>query len=304
MAYDADYLVDRRWLKRRLAFWRTLAVVALVAAVAAAFGRFCTGLSERDHIVRLDIDGLILRDDRRIEALGKLAKESSVRAVILRIDSPGGTVTGGESLHRALLDLSRDKPVVAIMDGLATSAAYMVAIGADRVFARETTLTGSIGVIMQTTEITRLLDMIGITPRAFKSGELKASPNPFEPISPAAVAAMQELIDETYAMFRDMVLTRRALDVSAAAIFADGRVFTGRQALKAGLIDEIGGEKEAVAWLAAEKGLPADLKVREIRLKRDVGDLIDRLDGLARKTILSERLTLDGLVSVWHPQTQ
>ncbi len=299
MAYDSDYLVDRRRLKRRLTFWRIVAVVAAVAAVVAAWGRFGDGLSG-DRIARVDIDGIIVRDDRRLDAIAALGKDDSVRAVLLRINSPGGTVTGGESLYRALLELGEKKPVVALMDGLATSAAYMVAIAADRIYAHETTLTGSIGVVMQTAEITRLLDMVGITPRAFKSGELKASPSPMEPVTPAAAAAMQEIIDETYASFRNMVLVRRQLEPAAAASFSDGRVLTGRRAREIGLIDAIGGQREAVAWLERERTLPAGLPVHRVDLDRRVGDLLDRVGGLARKTILSERLTLDGLVSVWQ----
>lgn len=300
MPYDSDLAIDRRRLKRRLTFWRALAVVALVAAVAAAVGRFDGQVVDGDHIARLSIDGLIVQDDRRLEALGDLARDGAVRAVIVRIDSPGGTVTGGETLYRALLDIGRKKPVVAVMDGVATSAAYMAAIGADRIIARDSTLTGSIGVILQTTEITRLLDMIGVGAKAYKSGPLKASPNPLEPTSPAAAAAMQDLIDEMYAMFRDMVLERRNLAAADAGRFADGRVFTGRQALRAGLVDEIGGEDAAVAWLTRERNVPEGLEIRDIRLKRQVSILVERLDSLARKTILSERLTLDGLVSVWH----
>ncbi len=300
MVNNPDYLIDRRRLKRRLSLWRFLAIVAVIGAIVAAWGRFGGALSG-DRIVRVDIDGVIVRDDRWIETIEALGRDSSVRAVLFRINSPGGTVAGGESLYRAVIELGEKKPVVALMDGLATSAAYMVAIAADRIYAHETTLTGSIGVVMQTAEITRLLDILGITPRAFKSGELKASPNPMEPVTPAAVVAMQAIIDETYASFRNIVLVRRQLDAAAEAAFSDGRVFTGKRAREIGLIDAIGGQREAVAWLERERTLPEGLPVHEIDLHGRVGDLLDRVVGLARKTILSERLTLDGMVSVWQP---
>lgn len=302
MAYESDYLVDRRRLKRRLAIWRTLAVVAIVAAIAAAYGRLGDSVVGGDFIARISVEGLIVKDDQRLETIRKLAKNNSVKAVILRIDSPGGTVVGGETLYRAILELGEKKPVVAVLDGVAASAAYMTAIGAERLYAREGTITGSIGVILQTTEVTKLLEMIGVSARSFKSGSLKASPSPVERITPQVEAATQSLIDEMYRMFRDMVLERRNMKSGDEARFSDGRVFTGRQALKAGLIDQIGGEKEAIAWLESEKGVPTGLSVRKIKLSRDVDELIDRLDSLARKTILSERLTLDGLISVWHPQ--
>ena len=302
MAYDSDYLVDRRRLKRRLTFWRVVAVVAIVGAIAAAYGRVGDTVVGGDFIARVSIQGIIVQDDRRLAALRDLSKNDAVQAVILRIDSPGGTIVGGETLYRAILDLAAKKPVVAVMDGVAASAAYMTAIAADRLFAREGTLTGSVGVILQTTEITKLLDMIGVSARSFKSGSLKASPSPAERLTPEVEAATQALIDEMYGMFRDMVLDRRNMKPADEARFADGRVFTGRQALKNGLIDEIGGETEAITWLENEKDVRKDLTVRKVNLRRDVDNLFDRLDSLARKTILSERLTLDGLISVWHPQ--
>lgn len=301
MAYDSDYLVDRRRLKRRLTFWRTLAVVAAVAAIAAAAGRLGDTVVGGDFIARIDIKGIIVQDDQRLRIIEELAEKDAVKAVIVRIDSPGGTVVGGETLFRALRELGKKKPVVAVMDGVAASAAYMTAIAADRIFAREGTLTGSIGVILQTTEVTKLLDMIGVSARAFKSGPLKAVPSPVERITPEIEAATQSLIDEMFRMFRDMVLDRRNMKPADAAKFSDGRIFTGRQALRNGLIDQIGGQKEAIAWLETEKQMPKELKIRKITLRRDVDNLFERLHSLARKTILSERLTLDGLISVWQP---
>jgi protease-4 len=300
MAYDSDYLVDRRRLKRRLTFWRIATVVAVVAAVLVGYGRFSGPLGGGDFIARVEVKGVIVHDDDRLRKIRKLAKNDAVKAVIVRIDSPGGTVVGGETLHNALLELGEEKPLVAVMDGIATSAAYMTAIATDRLFAREGTLTGSIGVILQTTEITKLLEMVGVSARSFKSGSLKAVPSPLEPVTPEVAAATQSLVADMYRMFRDMVLRRRGMAPADAAKFADGRVFTGLQALKAGLIDQIGGEEDAKAWLVEQRNVPSDLKIRTVRLKPDAGSLLVQLDSLARKTILSERLTLDGLISVWQ----
>ena len=304
MALDSDYFVARRRLKRRLACWRIVAVLAVLVAVAAAYGRFDDGLSGGDHIARVDIKGLIVHEDHRLKKISDLAKNHGVKAVIIRIDSPGGTVVGGETLHKAFNDLSAAKPVVAVMGGIATSAAYMTAIAADRIYAREGTLTGSIGVLLQTTEVTRLLEMIGVSAKAFKSGSLKAVPSPLEPLSPEVEAATQSLVTDMYTMFRDMVLRRRGLSHADEKRFSDGRAFTGRQALAAGLVDEIGGEEAAVTWLETTRDVPKGLKIRDVHLQKDGNDLIGRLNSLARKTILSERLTLDGLISLWHPQVR
>jgi protease-4 len=302
MALDSDYFVDRRRLKRRLAFWRIVAVLAVVVAVAAAHGRFGDGLSGGDHIARVDIKGVIVHDDHRLKKISDIAKNDDVKAVMIRIDSPGGTVVGGETLHKAFIDLAATKPVVAVMGGIGTSAAYMTAIAADRIFVREGTITGSIGVLLQTTEVTRLLEMIGVSAKAIKSGSLKAVPSPLEPISPHIEAATKRLITDMYTMFRDMVLRRRGLSLAEEKQFSDGRVFTGRQALAAGLVDEIGGEGAAVNWLETIRGVPKGLKIRDVHLQKGGNNLITRLDSLARKTILPERLTLDGLISLWHPQ--
>lgn len=134
----------------------------MIVAVAAAHGRFGDGLFGGDHIARVDIKGVIVHDDHRLKKISDIAGNDDVKAAMIRIDSPAGTVVGGETLHKAFIDLAATKPVVAVMGGIGTSAAYMTAIAADRIYVREGTFTGSIGVLLQTTEVTRLLEMIGV----------------------------------------------------------------------------------------------------------------------------------------------
>lgn len=300
MAYDADIVVDRRRMKRRLFVWQSLGIVALVALTITVVGRF-TGLEIGGYIARLSVEGIIINEPRRLALLHGVAENSRIRALILRIDSPGGTVVGGESLYRAIMEVAGKKPVVAVIGQLGTSAAYMAALPANRIFAHEGSVTGSIGVILQATEITGLLKMLGISAEAIKSGPLKATPNPLEQITPAAREAAQLLVDDLFEMFLDMVVKGRNLTKDDVRKIADGRVFTGRMALKNGLVDEIGGEREAVAWLEREQNIPQDLRIRDVRVRSNVSGLLDSIEGLARKTVLSERLTLDGLVSLWHP---
>ena len=303
MALESDYLIDRRRLKRRLALWRTLAVAVAVALVVVAVERFQNGaVSGGDYIARLHVDNVIFNDRDRLDALEELATDRRARALILRIDSPGGTVVGGEALYRTLRKVAAKMPVVAVMDGIATSGGYMVAIAADRIFAHEATITGSIGVLFQTAEITELLERIGVAVTSIKSAPLKAEPSPVTKLTPEARRATQALVDDMFAMFVDMVAERRGMDRETALKLADGRVYTGRMAKANRLVDAIGGEPEALQWLRTEKKIAAGLSVRDVRIHRDVEAWFDRLTGLARKTVLSERLTLDGLVSVWHPQ--
>jgi len=298
MALDADTLVDRRRLKRGLIFWRAAAIVIAVAAVFLAFGRIVP--LGGDYIARIGIDGLILNDRDRLEALNRIAADSRAKALLISIDSPGGTVVGGEAIFRALRAVAAKKPVVAVMDDTAASGGYMVALGADQIFAHEATITGSIGVIMQAAEITDLLEKLGIRPIEIKSGPLKAQPSPFEKLTPEARRVTQAVVDDIYDMFVKMTAERRHMSPERARQLADGRIYTGRQAIANGLIDRIGDEDDAIAWLAKERGVAAGLPVRDVTYG-GLTSWAERLDSLARKTVFSERLTLDGLVAVWHP---
>lgn len=303
MALDADYLVDRSRLKRRLAFWRIAAIVVAVVLVATAVGRF-TGTASQDYIARLDVGRVIVNDSDRLSAIDDAVDDEQIKAVMVRINSPGGTVVGGEALHKALVRLAEKKPVVAVMGDLATSAGYMIAVPAHHIVAREGTITGSIGVLFQTAEVTDLLGKLGIAVEAVKSGPLKAEPSPFTKMTPAVRRATQKLVDDMFDMFIGMVATHRNMSTGEVRTLADGRVFTGRMAVKNGLIDAIGGEREAQRWLEENKAIEKDLPVRDLSVRRPVPDWFDHVASLTRKTVFSERLTLDGLVAVWHPQLQ
>jgi len=301
MALDVDGLLDRRRLKRRLAVWRALAIIAAVALVAVAVGRF-GGLGERARVARLNVTGVIIEDRERDQALAELAKDDGAKALIVRIDSPGGTTAGGEALYTALRGVAEEKPVVAVIGTLGASGGYMAAVGADHIIARETTITGSIGVLLQTAEITGLLKKLGISAVAIKSGPLKANPSPFEELTDEARAATQAVVDATHRWFVELVAERRELALEVATALGDGRVFTGRQALDHHLIDGLGGEREARQWLEEVHEVSRELPVVDIEFgdKREV--IKDLLSVLSGKTFLSERLILDGLVSVWHPE--
>jgi len=301
MISDPDSIIDRRRLKRRLNFWRVLGVLAVIAALAAAVGRFGDDGAFTDHVVRLRIDGIILNDPVVLEALDDTAKDDHALALILDIDSPGGTVVGGEALYRAIRDVAEKKPVVAVMGNTATSAAYMAAIAADRIFAHAGTVTGSIGVIMQTADMTAMLEKLGIKPETVKSGDLKAQPNPMEPFGPEARQVSEAVVADLHAMFVGMVRERRDLSEAQLDGLADGRIFSGRQALDAGLVDAIGREKDALQWLADTHGIEAEptiidaIEPEEDELWRDL------VSGMVGKVLFSERLRLDGMISLWHP---
>ncbi len=300
MSLDADYVVERRRLKRRLTFWRVLGVVALVAAVVAAAGRFDLR-RQQDHVAQIAIAGLILDDPARDEALKEVADDDKVKALLVKIDSPGGTYVGGEALYESLRQVGEKKPVVAIMGTTATSAGYMSALGSDHIVARSSTLTGSIGVILQTADVTGLLDKIGIKSVVVKSGPLKAQPNPLEKFLPAARKATEAIIADYFDMFVTLVAERRSLSREQVLKLADGRIFSGRQAKKAGLVDALGAEPEARKWLSETHKIADSLPVKEVKVKHEDEPWRDLFDSMIGKVMFSERLSLDGVIALWHP---
>lgn len=270
---ESDLLVDRRRLKRRLNFWRVLAVLAVVAALGVvAWPRIPGGLQ---HVARVNVTGVITEDRKLQEAVTALAKDKSVPAVIISVDSPGGSVAGGESLYSALKKVAAVKPVVAVMRGTAASAGYMISLPAERIFARDATLTGSIGVILQTAEFSRLLATLGVNADAITSGPLKDQPSMTRPLTPQGREYLNGLVQDMYDQFVGMVATGRHMDPDAVRKLADGRAYTGRQAKALGLVDEIGGEGDARAWLAKTHGISETMPVRDL----EPGSLYERTVG-------------------------
>ncbi len=301
MSLDTDIRIDRQSLKRRLAFWRIVAVVAFLGALLVASSQLWEP-ALGPHIARIEVSGVIVNDRERDEVLREIAENSRIKALLVRIDSPGGTVVGGEVLYGALRRIAEKNPVVAVLDTIAASGGYMVAIAADHIVAREGTITGSIGVVFQTAEITTLLEKLGIETAAIKSAPLKASPSPFEKLTPDVRKASQALVDDMFELFIDMVATRRGMPREEVRRLADGRVYTGRQALAERLVDALGGEEEALAWLGEARNVDSTLPIRDVEVHPERLLWRKAVESLIGKTVFSERLTLDGLISLWHPK--
>ena len=309
MTLETDLLLDRRRLKRRLVFWRTLTVLTVGVALLISLRGGASGLPVGGaHVARLSIAGLITEDRKLTEAVDKLASDASVKALIVAIDSPGGTVSGGESLHNAIARVAAKKPVVAVMGGVAASAGYMIAVSTERIFARESTLTGSIGVLLETGEVSGLLEKVGITAESIVSGPLKDQPSLTHKLSDPGRAVLHALVQDMYDQFVGMVAAARHMDTDRVREIADGRAYTGRQALKLGLIDEIGGEREARAWLAETHHLAADMPVEDVSTTGLAGRGLNGalgpiLDG-AWKTLVSQSVRLDGAWAIWQRSGQ
>ena len=304
-------------LRRRLTFWRVVAVLAIVGLLWTLLGRGAgvngvPGL-DGEHVARIRIDGFITGSQRQLDLIESLRRNERVKAVIVRINSPGGGTAGSEAIYRALRRVAEKKPVVTVMDSVAASGGYMVALAGERVFASGSTITGSIGVIVQWPEFYDLMGKVGVRMRVVRSGPLKALPNGFEPTPEEAKRVMADLVRDSYDWFVQLVAKRRGLDEVTARKLADGRIYSGRQALKAGLVDELGDEWAARRWLEKKHQIAFSTPVVEHRPKRPLlqqlglpGSLA-RMLGLSATDAATRRLLdnlgrVDGLLSVWHPE--
>ena len=318
MTLETEAVLDRRRLRRRLSWWRALAVIAAVVAIGAlAFSSAeKMGLLEQRQIARVSIEGIITEDREMLRMFKKLAENKSISAVILVVNSPGGTTAGGEALFEAIRELSKSKPVVAQFGTLATSAAYIAGLATDYIVARGNSITGSVGVIFQWAEFSGLLEKLGVRMNEVKSGPLKAVPSPFQPLDEAGRAATEEMVAESFKWFVALVRNRRNVETKSIPGLEQGRVFSGRDALAHKLIDQIGSEPEAIRYLEEQRNVPKGLNIVDVKPQRNsewsfiglTGHLLGKLTGIpgmgeAASVLTDERLSrmrLDGLLSIWH----
>lgn len=315
---EQNSILERRRLRRKLSFWRVAALLVAVVAVVAAVGYFAgdagTGGKRADHIARLDIEGVITDDEELLDRLETIAESARVKALIVRVNSPGGTTYGGESIYEAIRAVAEVKPVAAEIRTLGASAGYMIATAADHIIAGDASIVGSIGVIFQYAQVSELLERIGVSVEAIKSSPLKAEPSPFDPVSPAAEAMIRAMIMDSYDWFVDLVAERRPLSREEVMSLADGSIFTGRQAAENGLVDTLGGEPELREWLSGQ-GVAEGLEIVEWKADRDgarivfseaIVKLFEAFAGGAMplgeelRALADRKLFLDGLVSVWQ----
>ncbi len=304
MTLETDLLLDRRRLKRRLFAWRAAALVAVLAAVVIAIGGRTSvrGI----HVARLTVAGIITEDRKLTEAVSALADDAAVPALVVFVNSPGGSVAGGESLHGAIARVAARKPVVAVMGGTAASAGYMVALPASRIFARDSTLTGSIGVLLETGDVSGLLGKLGVSAEAITSGPLKDQPSFTRSLTPQGRDVLHGLVMDMYDQFVGMVAEGRHMPAERVRQLADGRAYTGRQALALGLVDQIGGEPEARAWLAAQHRISTKLPIEDVGTGttlagRAFGATLAPLLDVVEKTLTPQGLRIDGAWALWQP---
>jgi protease IV len=303
MALSADTLLDRLYLKGQVTKWRILALTFAVIATVISFESVLPNSPmEKEYVARVSIDGFVSDNQKFYDLLKTIEKNRKIKAVIVSLDTPGGSAVGGEEIFLRLRQLSQKKPVVAVMRSISASAGYMVALGADYIVAREGTITGSIGVLIQSAEVTQLAEKLGIKPVIIKSSALKGSPSPFEKSTPESEKVISDVINDFYNRFVQMVAERRNLPKEKVVALADGRVYSGKRAAEAKLIDAIGGEQEAMKWLVEQKHISDGLEIKDAKIPQP-DNLIDNISqSVTGKFFQSSGLSLDGLLAIWHPE--
>jgi len=274
MNISPDYLIERKRNKFQLAKWKIICLL-LISAIIFIVGNkifanknisYLSKDMSGDYIANILLEEIIYDDLSRVKKLEKIAVDKNVKAVIIHINSPGGSVVGSEMLYNSFRKIAKNKPVVVVMDSVAASGGYLIALGGDYIIAHNGTITGSIGVLMEMPEITELAERVGIKFNHFKSNPLKANPSFTEKLNSEAEKAVMDNIYDVYDYFTELVSKRRNLDLDFVRKIADGRVYSAKLAMQYKLIDEIGNEDSAIKWLEEKRDIPKNLKILEIKL--------------------------------------
>jgi protease-4 len=230
----------------------------LLSVVTAARGG--AGLRFGGRIAVIEVEGLIVDDEEILEQIRRFRRDQSVKGFVVAINSPGGVVGPSQSIYRELRRLrdEDDRPVIAAISGVGASGGYYIALAADSIFALPGSITGSIGVIMEFPDASRLMDKVGVQMQVVKSAEHKDAGSPFRPISEEDRAVLDSLVQDVYRQFVDVVMEERALTPELLPAIVDGRVLSGRQALERGMIDRIGNLHDALAAAGRMTGLGED----------------------------------------------
>jgi protease IV len=251
-----------------------LAVIGVSLLTSVALDSGWLG-GERVAVIR--IEGVIMDSRETIEELRRFRDNPSIKAVVLRIDSPGGGVVPSQEIHTEVLKARKDGrlKVVASMGNLAASGGYYIAAATDKIVANPGTLTGSIGVIMELANVQGLLEKIGVQSVVIKSGRYKDLASPFRAMSKEDRGLLQNVLDDVHDQFIQAVAAGRALKVEEVRPLADGRIFTGRQARTAKLVDELGDLQDAIKLAARLVGIEGEPRVVEPRKRFSLRDLLE-----------------------------
>ncbi|MGN7618579.1 MAG: signal peptide peptidase SppA [Ehrlichia sp.] len=276
----SDYLLKIEILSSKVKLWRTLTFLMVFVLLILSNYVDTSSISnflDNEYIAKVNIDGKIETNEELSRLLDKIAKDGNIKGLILNINSPGGTITGSEILYQNVRNVSQHKPVVALLNDFAASGGYMTAVAADYIISRHTTITGSIGVLIQYFGINSLAEKMGVSLRLIKSSNLKAATSPFEEFTQEKEESLRRVIDESYKYFVDIVADRRKMGRDQVLKLADGSMYTGSEALSIGLVDQIGGEEEALRWFFSQNVKTRKVKVLSRKAHRSIIEGLDSL---------------------------
>ena len=278
--------------ERKSKFFKT---ILLTLAFFIFISLFFAGRSPGDIIAKISINGVIFERDDVISKFREIKKDNSVKALLVSVNSPGGTFVNSKEIFDSIVEIGDLIPTAVYMREMATSGGYLLSSGAGRIFSNQGTITGSIGVILQTANISNLLNKIGVDPIVIKSGELKAVPNPLEKVDENQVSYIQSVISSMQDEFLNIIKSKRNISDESIDQISDGRILSSKRAVELNLIDEIGTETDAIAWLKKEASLNDDVPVTEINDAKDFLNFIDL-------NFLNNRIkmrSLSGILALW-----
>jgi protease IV len=294
---------------KKIRFWRFFAFFALLIAIlGVSISKFIP--LKADYIAEIKIDGMIIDANKQAENILKLYDDKDAKAVIVAINSPGGTTYDSEILYDALLRVSKKKPVVAYMKNMAASGGYIVALSAEKIFAAKNTITGSIGVLLQVPNAKKLMDKIGVSVLEIKSSPIKGEPDYFSETPEAAINNLKSMVDDTNLWFANLVKERRPkIKPESFDALTNGSVYTGNQAVQNRLVDGIGGQLESKNYLISKYKLDKNIEITHKPLEENiekglVQHLLGRFSGdfvqIIKNILPIDIKPVDGLLSLWH----
>ena len=252
---------------------------------------------KKPFIAKIYLEGMITSESNLVEKIDQLKQKQNLKGILLTINSPGGTFVSSKEIYDTLKFFDEKIPVAIYMKEVATSGAYLVSLGADQIFANTGTITGSVGVILQTADISVLLDKIGVSPLVIKSGDLKATPNPLEKTNDEQIKYIKNIVLLMQEEFSKIVKLERELTWDNLEKISDGRIFTGNQAKEINLIDEIGAENDAIDWIKKKAGLDDNIKIIDYAKEDSFFDFLN-LKFLKKFNDMNVKLN-DGILAIW-----
>ena len=291
-----DFL-EHFYTRKQSIIKRLLIIVIVIMLIVTASLQF---QQKENFIAKITVEGIIKDRNDILEQLKDLDNDQNVKGLITIINSPGGTYVGSKEIHESIKKLSKKIPTVAYMREMATSGGYLVSLSSDRIFGNEGTITGSIGVILQTADISQLLGKLGINPVIIKSGDLKAVPNPAEEIDEKKLNYLKDVIKKMQTEFLNLVKKSRDISSSTLDLVSDGRIVTGKQAKDLKLIDAVGTENDAISWLKKEAGLDDKVKVKDLSVQSEITELLN-FSFLKKKINYLNQNFYNGFIAIWTP---